>query len=184
MRPKLPSRIPFEEMTPQLQELLTPRRERLGYVGEFFQVGAHQPQALEWFVRFTEELKEQLDWRLAEVIALTVAAQTGNDYERIQHERLALRLGFDGAQIRAVVDGSLERLDSFSEAEITAAKLAAGMVHSHGRACEAESRRLLALLGESGVVTCTMLAARYLAHAAMANTWMLEVPVPSLLPER
>ena len=40
MQPKLPSRIPFEEMTPALQELLTPKRERLGYVGEFFQVGA------------------------------------------------------------------------------------------------------------------------------------------------
>lgn len=181
MTPKAPSRIPFEEMSPELQELLRPRLERLGYIGQFFQVGAHQPHALSAFVGFTEQLKRELEWRLVEVIALTVASQTGNDYERVQHERLAMRLGLDATEVQAVTDGALERSGSFSEAEISAAKLAAGIVHSHGRNCAPESGRLVALLGDAGAVACAMVAARYLAHAAMANTWRLEAPVPSPL---
>jgi hypothetical protein len=181
MPTRTPIRIPFEDLPPDLQELLRPRLERRGYLGEFFEVGAHQPEALHSFVSFTEQLKDALGWRLVEVIALTVASQTRNDYERIQHERLALRLGFTETEVRAVTAGALERCGSFTEAEVSAAKLAAGIVHSHGRACAPESGRLVALLGDAGAVACVMTAARYLAHAAMSNTWRLQAPVPSPL---
>jgi hypothetical protein len=166
-------------MTPELQTLLRPRLDRLGYVGEFFQVTAHQPDALASFISYTEQLKQVLPWRLVEVIALTVASQTRNDYERVQHERLALRLGLTEREVRAIVMGTLERSGSFSEAEVTAAKLSACMVHSHGRACASESSRLVGLIGEADAVVCVMTAARYLAHSAMSNTWRLDPPVPS-----
>ena len=86
-----------------LRSRLKARVDRLGYLGEFFQVAAHQPEALAGFIAFTEALKEHLDWRLAEVIALTVATETGNAYERVQHERLALTLGMTESEVRGLV---------------------------------------------------------------------------------
>jgi AhpD family alkylhydroperoxidase len=176
---RAPGRVQYEEMPAQLQAQLRPRLERLGYVGEFFQVGANQPEALSAFVEFTEQLKEALPWRLVEVIALTVASETGNAYELTQHEQLALRLGMTKDEIIAIKSGALERSGSFSEAEITAAKLAACMGNSHGHACASESNRLVGLLGPTAGVACVMMSARYLAHAAMANAWQLTPPVPS-----
>jgi alkylhydroperoxidase family enzyme len=164
-------------MAPELQALLRARMERLGYLGEFFQLAAHQPQALASFVAYSEQLKQNLPERLVEVIALTVASETRNAYERVQHEHLALRMGFAPQEIAAVTRGTVEQSGAFSEAEITAAKLAACMVHSHGHACGSESDRLVALLGEATAVGCVMMAARYLAHSAMANTWRLAQPV-------
>lgn len=176
-----PTRVPYQEMSTELQDLLAPRLERLGYIGDFFQIAAHQPSALAAFVSYTDSLKEELPWRLVEVIALTVASETGNDYERVQHERLALRLGLSEGEITSITSGAPELNGSFTEAEITAAKLAARMVHSHGRGCGSESDRLVGLIGEQAAVGSVMLAARYLAHAAMANAWRLAPPVASPL---
>jgi alkylhydroperoxidase family enzyme len=168
-----------EQMGAELQSLVAARIERLGYLGEFFQVAAHQPDALAAFIRFTEELKAALPWRLVETVALTVASETANGYERVQHERLALRLGMRDDEVRAIVAGRLD--DRFSGAERAAAELARGIVHSHGQGCSALFEALLDLTDDATAVGCAMTAARYLAHAAMANTWELVVPVSSPL---
>jgi AhpD family alkylhydroperoxidase len=94
--------IALEDMPPDLQELLRPRVERLGYLGEFFQRAAHQPDALAAFHRWTEALKDALPFRVVEAIALTVATQTGNNYERVQHEHLALAGGMSREEIVAL----------------------------------------------------------------------------------
>src|SRR5213596_3824964 len=95
-------RLSAEEMPPELSERLRPRVERLGYLGEFFRCAAHQPAALISFMAFTDDLKQALPDRITETVALTVSTELGNAYERHQHERLSIKLGFGEAWIRAV----------------------------------------------------------------------------------
>src|ERR1700743_2718594 len=95
-------RLSAEEMPPVLASFLSSRVKRLGYLGEFFQCTAHQPEALLSFLEFTEHLKHALPSNLTEVIALSVAVLMENDYERIQHERLSLKLGFSAGWLREV----------------------------------------------------------------------------------
>ena len=93
-------RLSAAEMPPELASALAPRIARLGYLGEFSSAPAHQPEALLSFLEFTGHLKHSLPNDLTEIVALTVAALMDNDYERIQHERLSLKLGFGEGWLR------------------------------------------------------------------------------------
>jgi hypothetical protein len=179
--PMATPRIAFADLPRGLRKQLRPRVDRLGYLGEFFQVAAHQPEALGHFIGFTETLKLSLPLRLVEVIALTVAAETGNDYERVQHERLALSIGLEEHEVRALVDGSIDGATTFDETEIAAAELARAVTRARGRSCREPYERLEALAPPEVAVACLMVATRYLAHATMANTWGLKPPVESPL---
>jgi AhpD family alkylhydroperoxidase len=176
------SRIDFDLLPAPLQNRLAPRVERLGYLGEFFQVAAHQPAALAGFIDFTEALKVALPVRLVEVIALTAAAATGNDYERVQHERLALRVGLTRDEVAALVAGRPGDA-AFAPDELAAAALTDAAVRAQGRSCADAYERLSCLVGDEAAVACLMTATRYLAHATMANTWGLRPPVASPLEE-
>ena len=175
-------RIAFEDLPAPLQDRLRPRVARLGYLGAFFQVAAHQPDALAGFVDFTEALKHALAPRLVEVVALTVAVATGNAYERVQHERLALTVGLDHDEVRALVDGAAPA-ERFDAVERAAFALAREVVAAGGRSCARSYAPLEALAGPSIAVGCLMMATRHLAHATMANTWGLIAPVSSPLQE-
>lgn len=178
------ARIPFDELPAPLRELLAPRVRRLGYLGHFFQLAAHQPEALASFVQLTERLKTALPDRLVEVIALAVATRADNAYERVQHERLALTGILTVEEVRALVsEQDLSAIASFSPAEREAAGLARVVVDTHGRDAGPAFARLSDLVGEAVSVGCLMMAARYVAHAAMANCWCLEPPRPSPLEE-
>lgn len=175
--------IAYEQLPDALREQLRPRVERLGYLGEFFQIAGHQPEALACFVGYTEALKGALDWRLVEAIALTVAAETGNGYERVQHERLALELGMHVAEVRALVEGNASHAHepAFDEAELAAVRLAREVVGARGRACTPAYESLEQLVGHTVAVGCLMTATRYLMHSTMSNTWGLRAPVVSPL---
>ena len=80
--------IGVEELDPRVRQRLQSKIDRLGYLGVFFQLTAHQPEALAAFIDYTDATKKALPDDLAEVVALTVATATGNDYER--HQRAAL----------------------------------------------------------------------------------------------
>src|ERR671939_1183992 len=96
-------RLSMPELDPQLAELLRPKVERLNYLGEFFQCTGHQPEALMSFYKLTEDLKEALPDNLTELVALSSATFMDNAYERVQHERLSLKLGFSEAWVRACI---------------------------------------------------------------------------------
>jgi alkylhydroperoxidase family enzyme len=176
-------RITFQDLTPELQQLLGPRVERLGYLGEFFQYAAHQADALAGFIRFSESLKDALPWDLVEMVALTVATETENSYERVQHERLSLALGMSAADVQAVVTGRLDP-DRFSPAQIAAAELARRCARQAGRECQAAFAALRELVDEDLAVGLLLLCGRYLAHATVANALELQVPVPSPFAEQ
>src|SRR5206468_4757005 len=123
------------------------------------------------FYRWTEALKETLPFRLVEVIALTVATQAGNDYERIQHERLALTGGMTDDEIVAVERMRPGTCPTLAEEEVAAAALARCLLDNFGRGCNPALLRLSRLVGEPAAVGCLMVAARYLAHSVMTNAW-------------
>src|SRR5258708_39557380 len=90
-------------MPAELAEMLRPRVERLGYLGEFFQGAANQPEVLVAFQRYTEALKRALPDKLTELVSLSVAAMMANKYEQIQPERLSLKRGFGQSGINEVI---------------------------------------------------------------------------------
>lgn len=96
-------RLSPDALGADVAEMLRPRVARLGYLGEFFTCAAHQPAVLMSFMAFTEDLKRALPERITEAVALTVSTELGNAYERHQHERLSLELGFSEAWVRAVM---------------------------------------------------------------------------------
>lgn len=172
-------RIEFDALPQDLRALLKPRVERLGYLGEFFKVGAHQPDALAAFVTFTETAKAGLPKSVVETIALTVAVSTGNAYERNQHERLSIRLGLGRDWVEAV-----ERLvpdDAAigpTEAAVQTYVLAA--LADHGRGTQGAIADVTARLGAAGAVGVMMVVGRYLMHGLVVNGLGLAPPVPSI----
>jgi alkylhydroperoxidase family enzyme len=168
-------RLPYEELEPSLQDVLRAKVERLGYLGEFFSVGGHQPAATTAFQTFTEALKQALPPDLTEVVALSVAATLDNEYERVQHERLASSLGFSVAWIEAAIGRG--EVSSLSESARVARELAITMASGHGRNAAAQLGRAVDVLGEEHAVGVLFTVGRYIAHAAISNTLQLKAPV-------
>lgn len=169
----------FEELDEHLAEALRPRYERLGYLGAFFAHMGYQPEALAAFDEFTEACKRALPADLVEVVALSAATRLGNDYERHQHEQLAVRLGMDRSWIAAV-----ERLDPDDPALTAGQKLTQrfvlNAVDTIGREASDPLDQLAEQLGTPTAVAVAMATGRYLAHAMIANACRLEPPVPSI----
>jgi alkylhydroperoxidase family enzyme len=174
-------RLEFEEMKPGLAEMLRPRVERLGYLGEFFKCAGHQPQALMSFMQFTEDLKHALPDRLTEVVALTVATVYENAYERIQHERLSLKLGFGESWVRGVIALKADGSGGMSEAEILAQKLTMAVIERRGHNTNVDLDAVIKAIGHEQAVAVLMLIGRYITHALIVNSMNLAPPVPSPL---
>jgi Carboxymuconolactone decarboxylase family len=178
-------RLEWDELTPVLQELLSQRVERLGYLGEFFRVTAVQPDALAAFVEFTEALKRALPAALTEVIALSLAARTGNAYERHQHERLCLALGFEHRWIADVLSLSPTGATSLTDRERAVQALSLAIVDSLAAggtvAVGDQLAEAVATLAHDEVVAVLLTVGRYLAHSAVVQTLDLAPPVASPL---
>lgn len=170
-------RLSFDALPAELQKRLSARVDRLGYLGEFFQVAAHQPEALGHFVDYTENLKKVLPPNLTETIALSIASASGNRYELVQHKRLARALGLSPDLIAGIL--TLDPTDPrLSPEEQATAALAHEVLNARGRSCAASFEPLVSLVGAGAAIACLMTAVRYLSHATMANTWGLSPPVP------
>jgi hypothetical protein len=170
----------MDDFDAELATYLAPRVKRLGYLGEFFKCMGHQPQALLAFMQFTEAAKGGLSERLVETIALTVAGWMGNAYERNQHERLSLRLGFGRewvAQVNALdppaavhLSGEEQRLQRFILA----------VLNHKGKGARREFEQLVAELGPEQSTASLLVIGRYVVHALIVNTLDLAPPVPSV----
>ena len=174
-------RLSFSELDPQLGEMLRPKVERLNYLGEFFQCTGHQPRALISFYEMTENLKEALSDNLTELVALTIAAKLDNAYERVQHERLALKLGFGEAWVREVL--SLEANDRarLSPEELLVQRFCIAVLDRDGHETTADFESVIKAIGYEDAVAVLMLIGRYVMHALIANSLALAPPVTSPL---
>src|SRR6266849_6282190 len=174
-------RLSFSELDPQLAELLRPKFERLNYLGEFFQCTGHQPRALMSFYSLTEDLKEALPDNLTELVALTIAAKLGNAYERVQHERLALKLGFSEAWVREAISLKANPGGELSATELRAQQLALAVLERQGHDTNPELEEVIQAIGYKDAIALLMLIGRYVMHALITNCLALKPPVRSPL---
>ena len=176
---KLIPRLSMGVLDPQLADLLRPKVERLNYLGEFFQCTGHQPPALISFYRLTEDLKQALPDNLTELVALTIAGKMNNPYERVQHERLALKLCLSEAWVRAVI--SLKPEGQLSQTEMLVQKLTLAVLERRGHDTGAEFENVIRAVGHKEAIAVLMLIGRYVMHALIANCLELQPPVSSPL---
>lgn len=173
-------RLEYEALDPALREALEPRVRRLGYLGEFFAVAGHQPAALLAFHQFTEALKGALPPELTEVVALSAATELGNDYERCQHERLSVALGFDLAWIAAAEGRAGSDPAWLGERGGRVRDVVLAVLADRGHGAAASVSAAVELLGEEQAVAVLLLIGRYAAHAYVGNSVGLSAPVPSV----
>jgi hypothetical protein len=173
-------RLEFEALAPQVQAVLDARVKRLGYLGEFFKCTGHQPDILTPFMQMTEALKKALPDRLTETGALTVASVMANDYERHQHQRLSVKLGFGTAWIAAVEQLSPDTAPDLSDEERAVQRLVLAMLERHGQDVATELAAVIAAIGQDQAVAILFLVGRYVTHALIVNALALAPPVPSV----
>lgn len=176
-------RLSSGQMPLELAEYLRPRVERLGYLGEFFQCTAHQPKALLSFMSLTEELRAALPEKLTETVALSVSCLLRNAYERVQHERLCLKLGFGKEWVREVSALAPDRGKAMSDDERRVQQLVIAVINRQGHHCRAELEAVIAAIGHARAVAVLMLIGRYVTHALTVNALELKPPVPSPMEE-
>jgi hypothetical protein len=174
-------RISFEQLPQSLRQALDAKVKRLGYLGEFFQVSAHQPEALGHFIGFTDTLKDALPIGIVEMLALTLSTWSGNAYERVQHERLALKSGLSEEWVRDVERLAPAKSEQLSEIEKAAQALALKIAPTQGRGAKPEADAVLALSDAPTLMAILLTIGRYLAHAAICNTLEIQPPVTSPL---
>jgi len=172
-------RLEFEDLPDELRIALEPRVKRLGYLGEFFKVAGHQPDALIAFMEFTDAAKGRLPKRVVETIALTVAVATGNTYERNQHERLSVRLGF-GRDWVAAVEQLKPSADRIGQEEAAVQAFVTAALASNGRGVDTLLKDVCQVLGPAEAVAVLMVMGRYVTHSLMVNSLGLAPPVPSI----
>ena len=179
MSPSIP-RLELADMRADLASYLGPRVKRLGYLGELFKCAGHAPGVLLNFMHFTDALKEALPDRLTEVGALTVAGLMSNDYERNQHERLSVRLGFGRDWVAEVNRLEPDQATLMSETERAVQKYAIAAIETRGRDVAGEFADLSELLTPGEAMAVVLLVGRYITHALTVNTLKLAPPVPSI----
>lgn len=172
-------RIAFDDLESSLRETLRPKVDRLGYLGEFFAVGGHQPVPTRLFQEFTESLKAALPAEITEVVALAVASSLNNAYEQSQHEQLAKKQGFPIEWIEAAVGVGKEA--DLGEAATAARRLALAMVSNYGRGAAGELEAAVDVLGEDTAVGVLLTVGRYVAHAVVSNALELRAPVEKVV---
>jgi alkylhydroperoxidase family enzyme len=174
-------RLQMADLRPDLAAYLADTKvKRLGYLGEYFQCTAHNPDALLAFMAFTDALGKALPKNLGEIVALSVAALMENAYERNQHEQLCVKLGFPREWIAAVNACAPDRATRLSPAEAAVQRYTLAAVVRRGMSVADEFDALLDHLTPAEAMAVTMLTGRYIGHALTTNTLGLAPPVPSI----
>lgn len=170
--------LTLDEVDPKLREMLQPTVDRLGYFGDFFRYAGHAPAVLTGFMQYSGVLKGALPDDLNEVIALTVCTKLDFAYERIQHERLSLKLGLDRAWIATLVGRSDQTV--LTAAQTHARALAVAIIADElGEAREA----LDALAAETGgavAMAALFQVARFRDVCSIGRLLDMRLPVASI----
>jgi hypothetical protein len=173
-------RLSFEQLETSLADALKPRVARLGYLGEFFRCMGHQPKPLRAFVEFTESAKAPLDKRIIEVVALTISIRKNNAYERNQHERLCVRLGFGREWVSQVESLSPNDAHLLSDNEKDVQRFALAAIDERREESQVRFSALVETLGYSQAIAILMVVGRYAAHSVMVTALGIAPPVPSI----
>jgi hypothetical protein len=173
-------RLEFGQLPPALAEVLAPRVERLGYLGEFFQRMAHQPEVLLAFHDFTERGRRALGETLTELVALTVSTELDNAYERHQHERRSVGGDRSRAWVAAVERRRPEETASVLDGQERLAQAVVLAALRRDDAAPALVDRYASLHGAPSAVALLFVAARYVAHSLVVHSFGITAPVPTI----
>lgn len=173
-------RLSLEQVEPALRTELEPTVARLGYFGEFFQVFGAVPGAMSAFMTYTKAVKAPLSDAENELLALTVCSALDDNYERIQHERLSVRLGFSTQWIAAAEGRAGTDVSQLSPAEMALRQLALAVIARHGKDCGTQVISASAQLGPQKVAAALMQITRFMTIATLCNALSLSLPVPSV----
>ena len=179
MNSKIP-KLSFAELPNSIANLLRSKYQRLGYLGEFFARTAHQEEALVAFIQFTDAAKGALDFRLVELIALTIATRQEIAYEKNQHERLCIKLGYGRDWVAEVETLGTHGNTLMSTAECLVQQFVLHAVHNNGRGSSQLLNQIVDQFGHEDAVAIQMVMARYVAHALLINCMDIAAPVPSI----
>jgi len=170
--------LDFSEIDPGLQAQLQPTVDRLGYFGAFFRYAAHAPQVLSSFMAMSGALKAALPDDINETLALTICSAMDFPYERIQHERLSLKLGFDRDWIALMVG----RPSPVSPTPSQQAARAMGLALAEGRhgAAGEEAERLAGLSSPATAVAALFQATRFMQVCHVGRTLDMRLALPSI----
>ncbi len=173
-------RLRFEQLPAPIADGLRAKVERLGYLGEFFAATAHQPEALKAFMDFTDLAKGELDMRLVELLALTVATMKHVAYEKNQHERLAVKLGYSRDWVMAVEALNPDAQTLFNDDERAVQRYVIAAVERDGVDVGSLLQAVVERLGVAGAVAVMFVMGRYTTHAIIVNSLDIKAPVPSI----
>ncbi|MGI9248648.1 MAG: hypothetical protein ACR2QI_06505 [Woeseiaceae bacterium] len=173
-------RLSFDELPPSIAGRLRAKYERLGYLGEFFARTAHQPEALGAFIDFTNLSKGALDQQVVELIALTVATMRDVAYEKHQHERLSVKLGFGQEWVRDIERLAPEESDQMDETEKQIQRYVIDAIRQDGVGVTEQLDRVVDAIGCDNTVAVMFVMARYVGHALLVSSMNIESPVPSI----
>jgi hypothetical protein len=134
-------------------------------------------------MEMTEALKKALPDRLTEIGALTIASLMGNDYERHQHERLSVRLGFGHDWVAAVERLAPDIEEGLSTEERAVQRFVMLALEKKGKGVGAELDALIDAIGPDQAIAILFLVGRYVTHALIVNSLELAPPVPSIFSE-
>ena len=104
-------------------------------------------------------------------------------YERIQHERLAKRLGFPLDSIAAASGRAGSHASALKDDERKLQALALAMVSTHGLRCGDELRAVVDALGPQKAVAALLQVSRFVTIALLCNALSLTLPVASVFDE-
>ena len=140
-----------------------------------FRMISYAENALRPFLRFTAALWDdsELTTVQRELIILVVAELTGAEYERVQHEPIALKVGVTQAQIAAIA-GRCFQADVFDDVERALLLVTRGVVEAH-RHDDAEFARALDLLGPRAMIETHLLAGVYRSLAGIMLEFDLDI---------
>lgn len=173
-------RLELAAMQPDLAAYLAPRVARLKYLGELFKCAAHAPGVLLALMNFTDELKKALPDELTEVAVLTTATLMENRYERNQHERLCMRLGYSAEWVAEVERLAPDMATRMTLTECAVQRYVIAAVRTRALESQREFAEVVEALGPSQSMAMVMLVGRYVTHALTVNTLGLAPPVPSI----
>lgn len=113
-----------------------------------------------------------LDGRTREIAILTVGAVCGSSYEMWAHERVALAMGFDDAEVRSLVEGDWSPP---SHRDALVREVALTLAEGYPVAPDT-TVGLIAELGEAGAVELVALVGYYLTLAQLMQVFGVEAP--------
>src|SRR5207237_3614772 len=112
--------------------------------------------------------------KLTELVQLTIAAKMRNASERVQHERLALKLGLSEQWVREVLSLKVNDRSRLSPEELLVQRFCIAVLDRDGQRTTAEFESVIEAIGYKDAVAVLMLIGLYAMHALIANSLALE----------